>query len=128
MRLLQHLIGVFGVVALLLTNSDLSLPYRKGIQHPEGSDVVSVYTIEEETSSVPTVPVQRSLLTRKDGAAPEHSLTDTGQRVRVYIMNSFLYDAVRQAHRNTVKTLAFFVVLYIAVALLRYWRNRRSRI
>ena len=124
MRVLPSVIAIGGIIALVLVNTDLSMPRYKGVQHSVGSDIASVYTADDD-SSAPLVPIQRLQIDSKNQSS---SLSDTGQRVHVYIKNTYRDDDIRRAHSATIRVLVFFVLLYGAAILVRALRDRRKRI
>ena len=82
-----------------------------GVQHVVASDVVSVYT-PSESSTTATVPVQTLA-----GKPPDVHFAATGQRVAVYLRNN--YCASEGSARPTL--------MLLAVAWLLFWFAGRSK-
>lgn len=112
MRYLPNSILVCAIIALVLINTDLFLPWHKGVQYPVDAGVVSVYA-DDGDGSAPSVPVMRSF-------------SDTGKRVHVYIKSTYGFDDIRDAHMRTIKVLSFFTVLYLASMISLVARNRHA--
>jgi hypothetical protein len=109
MRWVPTLIAICGVAAIALVNTELFMPHYKGVQHAVGHDVASVYT--PHGSDSPLVPV-------------ESDSNDTGQRVHVYIKNSYRDDDIRRSHTLTITVLVTSVALYGLARLVCSWRYR----
>src|SRR5258708_3142718 len=103
---LPPIIAICGIIALVVVNTDLFMPHFKGVQHAVGSDVVSVYTADDDRSAA-SVPLQRLEVAPNNQSS---SLSDTGQRVHVYIKNTYRDDDIRRAHSRSLKVLMFFLL------------------
>jgi hypothetical protein len=111
---LQFSILLLGTAALFFVNLPDALPFSayKGAQHAVGSDVVQVYTPPSDPS-VPTVAVTR---TAKN---PGEKDADTGERVTVYLRNSYREDAIHRSPQRTLLVLLGCVVLYGIASLVK---------
>lgn len=93
-------------VAVGCVNLLAVIPYfHKGVQHPVGSDAVSVY-LPRADSSVPTVPIMQTPTNSNE------AFTDTGQRVTVYLRNSYHEAEMRRYPKMTLSLFLVFGIIY----------------
>jgi hypothetical protein len=98
------------VCALLAVN--LAAPFVsmhwKGVQHPVGSEAVSVYPVEhtDRASSSPSVAV----------TDPSKNFSPTGERVMVYIRNDYRADDIKRIPYLTIWLLIGFTALFAIVS------------
>ena len=93
-------------VAIFAVNFPQILPhYYYGVQRPVGSEIVSVYVPDPDSSAL-TVAVTN----------PRNNFADTGQRVAVYLRTNYRAVEVPRGPRLTIALLLCFAILYAIVS------------
>ena len=106
MNIAQTAVLSIASLAIFAVNFLDALPfYYKGVQHPVGSNIVTVY-VPHGGSSIPALPVMLR------SANPADGYSDTGQRVEVWLRNNYREDAIHRTPRKTIAILMCFGVLY----------------
>ena len=93
-------------VAIFAVNFPEIFPhYYKGVQRPVGSEIVSVYVPNSDSSAV-TVAITN----------PRNNFADTGQRVAVYLRNNYRPVEIPHAPRLTIALLLCFAIIYAIIS------------
>jgi len=107
MKILRITIWILGLLGLLYINALGALPrFHKGVQHPAGADVVSVYPADSQHPETAT-PI-------KDWDRSKESLVNTDQSVQVYIRNNYKDNLIVFYPRLTLLiTLLTLIVQFV---------------
>lgn len=117
-RLLRTINLSFGIALILAINAVGALPrIYKGVQHQVGPGIVSVYSPQGEPYEI---------LTPIETHGPESAgFIDTGQRVQVYVSNSYRDDEILFYPRWTfLITLCMAVIHLVLTLTLILWKAR----
>lgn len=109
---------LIAAAAIFLVNLPGAIPssyFYKGVQHPVGSDTVSVYSTGAN-SEAPAVPII------KVPANPNEASVNTGQFVAVYVRNDYRDGDVNRIPRVTLSILFGFALLYRIVSWVTHRR------
>lgn len=111
LNLLRTLNMSCGIALILAVNVVGALPKTyKGIQHPVGPGLVSVYTQDDDSDAQP-VPVQA-------WGGYEAGFKDTGQRVTVYLFNGYKDDEIEFYPRRTILIAICMVVIHLVLKVI----------
>jgi hypothetical protein len=110
----RRLVLIGGISVAVLVNSYGAVrPAYKGVQHPAGDDLVSVYPYTGGPGEMPV-----SVREWRPPNDPRSELVDTGQLVRVYLRNTYKDDIIVWYPRMTLRILGATLLLYVAVGFL----------
>jgi len=109
---LRRLNLIVGISLVLGVNAIGALPrVYKGVQHPVGHEIVSVFIPSGE---------QRDILTPVEDVKT-NGFRDTGQRVQVYLRNGYKDDIVTFYPRITVLVLLAMAFIHALSKVLARW-------
>jgi hypothetical protein len=106
---LRRLNLIAGLSIVLGVNAIGAFPrVYKGVQHPVGHEIVSVY--------IPS-GTERDMLTPVEEVS-DHGFRDTGERVQVFLRNGYKDDAVTFYPRITVLVLLAMAFIHVLSKVL----------